>query len=75
MCPTLSASLTNMDNMYLKNSMMGYAEIMQAARHWPIDPIPKAIIGQSCAQMQSPMLGSVAAANDRPTSQRFRPKT
>ena len=34
------------------------------ARHWPIEPIPKATTSQPCVQMQSPMLGSVTAASD-----------
>ena len=58
-----------------KNSMMGYAEIVQTARRWPIKPIPKATIGQPCVQMQSPMSGSVTAASDKPRFQRFQPKT
>ena len=37
------------DRLTGKNSMMGYAEIIQAAGRWPIEPVPKAIIGQPCA--------------------------
>ena len=51
--------------MYCKYSMMGYEEIIQAVGRWPIEPIPKAIIGRPYAQMQSPMSRSVTVASDR----------
>ena len=49
MGPILNALLTNRDNIYWQNSMMEYAETIQAARRWLIELIPKATIGQPYA--------------------------
>ena len=54
---------------------MGCAEIIQAEERWPIEPTPKATIGQPSVQMQSLMSGSVTIASSRPLCQSCRLKT